>query len=279
MRSVLITGCSTGIGRYIAEALSAKGYRVFASARRLKDIEELKQKGIATLQIDVENSESIRKGVDFVLEQTDGRLYGLFNNAGYGQAGAVEDISRDLLRQQFETNLFGLHELTNLVLPTMRKYGEGRIIQHSSVLGLVAMKYRGAYNASKFAIEGLTDTLRQELQGSGIYVSLIDTGPVTSNFRKNSLLAFKRNIDMENSVHRETYQAVLRRLESEDNGAPFTLGPEAVFKKVVLALESKKPKARYYVTIPTHAFAFLKRVLPGWALDCLLIKAAGAENK
>lgn len=278
-RSILISGCSSGIGRCVALGLKQRGYRVFAGARKQQDVLELKGQGLESLQLDVGNSQSIARAVTQVLESTEGRIYGLFNNAGFGQAGAVEDISRDMLRQQFETNLFGMHELTTLLLPSMRQQGEGRIIQHSSILGFVAMKYRGAYNASKFAIEGLTDTLRQELLGSGVYVSLMDTGPVSSHFRRNTLREFRKNIDIENSVHRDTYKAVLRRLESEDSNTLFTLGPEAVLHKVIHALESSRPKARYYVTFPTHLFAFLKRILPVSALDYLLIKAAGAENK
>lgn len=278
-RVVLITGCSSGIGRHVAGGLRERGYRVFATARRHDDVERLAAEGLESLQLDVANSSSIEHALEVLLERTGGRLYGLFNNAGYGQTGAVEDLYRDVLREQFETNLFGLHELTMRAIPVMRRQGEGRIIHNSSVLGLVALKYRGAYSASKFALEGLTDALRMELRGSGVHVSLIEPGPVSSAFRKNARAAFKRNIDVDSSVHREIYAAVERRLSKEGDAAPFTLGPEAVLKKVVHALESRRPRARYYVTTPTCIFGFLKRVLPAAVLDRILLRVSGAENR
>ena len=278
-RSILITGCSSGIGHGVAGGLKSRGYRVFATARKREDIERLQAEGFESLQLDVTDSASIRSAVSRVLSETGGRLYGLFNNAGYGQPGAVEDLSRDVLRKQFETNLFGAHELASLVLPAMRRRGEGRIIQDSSVLGLVALKYRGAYNASKFALEGLTDTLRMELKGTGIHVCLIEPGPITSEFRKNAYRAFRENIDPDNSVHRPVYEKIEKRLTREGAVVPFTLGPEAVLKNVIHALESKKPKARYYVTFPTYFFAAAKRILPDTLLDWLLMKASGAENR
>jgi len=191
----------------------------------------------------------------------------------------VEDLSRDVLRAQFETNLFGWVELTNRVIPVMRRQGYGRIVMNSSVLGLVAMKYRGAYNASKFALEGITDTYRQELQGSGIEISLIEPGPITSAFRRNALAAFKRNIDHTHSAHADTYAGVLKRLEAGgEEGSRFTLPPEAVFKALQHALESSRPRARYYVTLPTWLLACLRRLLPARWLDRLLMRAAEQEN-
>ena len=194
----------------------------------------------------------------------------LINNAGFGQPGAVEDLTRDVLQQQFETNLFGLVELTNNVLPIMHQQGHGRIIQISSVLGLVAMPFRGAYIASKFALEGISDTLRLELKGTNIYVSLIEPGPITSRFRQNSLQLFNKNIDSKNSRFRKSYEATIARLETEGPAVPFTLEPEAVTKKVLHALQSSHPKPRYYVTFPTYLFAYLKRLLPTSLLDKLL---------
>lgn len=278
-RAVLVTGCSSGIGGCVARGLRERGYRVFAAARRHDDVERLATAGLESIQLDVANSYSIEHALEQVLDRTGGSLYGLFNNAGYGQPGAVEDLDRDVLREQFETNLFGTHELTRRVLPVMRRQEEGRIIQNSSVLGLVVLKFRGAYCASKFALEGLTDALRIELKGSGVFVSLIEPGPVSSDFRKNAYAAFCRNINTADSAHREIYAAVEKRLGSKDDAGPFTLGPEAVLKKVIHALESRRPKARYYVTAPTHIFGFLRRVLPGPALDYVLLKASDAENK
>lgn len=264
----------------MAKGLLKRDYRIFATARKNEDVERLSREGLEALQLDVANPASIERAVEVVLERTGGRLYGLFNNAGFGQPGAVEDLSRDILRDQFETNLFGLHELTVRLLPAMRRQGEGRIIQNSSLLGLVALRYRGAYVASKFALEGLSDTLRMELRGSGIHVSLIEPGPVTSDFRRNAYELFKRNIDRDASPHGDIYEAVERRLAAEDDGSvPFTLGPEAVLDKVIHALESRRPKPRYYVTVPTYGFAFLKRILPHRWLDRVLIQASNAENR
>ncbi|MCV6589958.1 MAG: SDR family oxidoreductase [Marinobacterium sp.] len=281
MRSVLITGCSSGIGHYVAIELRKRGYRVFATARSTSDVTALKNMGLESCQLDLNSSASIQKAVDWVLDQTGGTLYALFNNGAYGQPGAVEDLTRDVLRAQFETNLFGWHELTCKVLPVMRAQGEGRIIQNSSVLGLITLKYRGAYNASKFALEGLTDTLRQELSGSGIEVSLIEPGPIESEFRKNAYAKFLANIDISHSAHRTTYEAVQRRLEKQDINTrdPFTLGPDAVLKPVLHALESRRPKPRYYVTTPTWIFGYLRRLLSSRMLDRVLNKVSDSENR
>ena len=269
-RVVLITGCSTGIGRCVAVGLKVRGYHVFASARKQKDVDELINLGFDSVQLDLANSASIRAAVEYVLQNTGGMLYALFNNGAYGQMGAVEDLTRDVLREQFEVNFFGAHELTNSVIPVMRRQGEGRIIQNSSLLGFVALIYRGAYNATKYAMEGLTDTLRMELKGTNIYISLIEPGPIKSNFRKNAYAAYKRNINKENSYHRKVYENMEKRLQVEGPVVPFTLGPDAVLKKVIHALESKRPRERYYVTFPTYMFACLKRILPMRTLDRIL---------
>lgn len=271
-KSVLITGCSSGIGFHVANTLKDRGYRIFASARKSNDVEELKQLGLESVQLDLANSASIDSALDFVLESTGGELYGLFNNGAFGIVGAVEDLSRDAIRDLFEANLFGTHELTTRVIPVMRQQGFGRIIQNSSVLGFVALKFRGAYNASKYALEGLTDTLRMELEGSGIHVSLIEPGPIESEFRKNAYLAYKKYIDKEHSYFRDLYDTQEIRMQTEGPVVPFTLGPEAVCKKVVHALESKRPKARYFVTFPTYLFGTLKRLLPDRVLDSILIR-------
>ncbi|GAB4356353.1 MAG: SDR family oxidoreductase [Gammaproteobacteria bacterium] len=278
-RSVLITGCSSGIGYCVAHGLKGRGYRVFATARKPEDVERLCSEGLESLPLDLSRSESIRGAVEEIGERTGCRLYALFNNGAYAQPGAVEDLRRDVLRQQFETNLFGTHELTSLVLPWMRARGEGRIVQNSSILGFIAMAYRGAYNSAKYALEGLSDTLRLELRGSGIYVSLIEPGPIESRFRANALRAFRENIDREASVHRDLYHAVEARLSAEGPVAPFTLPPEAVLKRVVHALESPRPRARYSVTTLTYLFRFLKRILPDRMLDAVLDRAGSGERK
>jgi NAD(P)-dependent dehydrogenase (short-subunit alcohol dehydrogenase family) len=269
-RTVLITGCSSGIGYCVAHGLKKRGYSVFATARRAEDVARLQEEGLQSLVLDLNDSQSISEAVQTILAKTNGRLYGLFNNGAYGQAGAVEDLSREALREQFETNLFGTHELTCQLLPVMREQGEGRIIQNSSVLGLIVLPYRGAYNASKFALEALTDTLRLELVNSGIKVSLIEPGPITSRFRANSYTMFKKYIDAEHSVHEAAYAKAVERLLAKGAVVPFTLPPEAVLQKLIHALESKHPRRRYYVTFPTYLFATLKRLLPSWAMDLLL---------
>jgi len=266
-KSILITGCSSGIGLSVASGLQERGYRVFATVRRAADVERLNAAGLESLQLDLADPASIRAAVGDILERTGGTLDALFNNGAYGQPGAVEDLSRAVLREQFETNLFGWHELTNRVLPVMRRQGHGRIIQNSSVLGFVALRFRGAYTASKYALEGLTDTLRLELAGSGIYVSLIEPGPIASHFRENAFKAYQRNIHPDNSVFRDNYLRMEERLTKQGPVVPFTLPPEAVLKKVIHALESHRPRARYYVTFPTYLFGFLKRVLSSQLLD------------
>lgn len=273
-KAILITGCSSGIGRCVAEGLHKRGYRVFATARKAEDVASLQADGLESLRLDLNDSDSIHTAVADILERTDGKLYALFNNGAYGIPGAVEDLSRDTLRTQFETNVFGWHELTRLVIPVMRKQAEGRIIQNSSILGFIALPFRGAYNASKFAIEGLSDTLRLELRGTGIHVSLIEPGPIRSKFRENAFAAYKAHIDPEHSPHKARYQAMEARLSKEGDAMPFTLPPEAVLKRVLHALESHRPQPRYYVTFPTYLFGTLKRLLSFRMLDRVLMKAA-----
>jgi len=273
MQTVLITGASTGIGYHAAVTLKAAGYRVFATARKTQDVTRLIEQGFESVQLDLSSTASITAAVAQITQLTDGKIDVLFNNGAYGQPGAVEDLPTDALRTQFETNVFGWHELTTQIIPLMRANGRGRIIQNSSVLGLVTMKYRGAYNASKFALEGLTDTLRLELLDSPIKVSLIEPGPIVSQFRANALSAFQANIDIENSVHSADYQQQISRLGKKDVSNQFTLGPEAVTKALIHAIESKNPKVRYYVTFPTYLFALLKRILPFKVLDKILAKS------
>jgi len=278
-KAILITGCSSGIGLCVAQGLHTRGYRVIATARKEADVEMLKQLGLESLQLDVTDEASMDKAMQTILTMTDGKLYALFNNGAYGQTGAVEDIPTEVLREQFNTNVFGWHSLTRRVLPIMRQQGYGRIIQNSSVLGFIALPFRGPYNASKFALEGLSDTLRLELAGTGIFVSLIEPGPIRSRFRDNALLNFEKNIDAKNSVHREKYISMVDRLKKEGDAMPFTLPPEAVLKRVIHALESGSPKPRYYVTFPTYLFGTLKRLLPHKWLDKLLLRiSASGKN-
>lgn len=278
-KTILITGCSSGIGACVAHGLKARGWRVFATARQAADVERLRTAGLESLPLDLRDATSIQSAVAGVLAQTDGRLEALFNNGAYGQPGAVEDLSREALREQFETNLFGTQELTNRVIPVMRRQGGGRIVYNSSVLGLVAFPYRGAYVASKFALEGLADTLRLELTGTGIHVCLIEPGPILSRFRDNAHAAYQRHIDAESSLHREKYAAMEARLRKEGPAAPFTLPPDAVLKRVLHALESPRPRTRYPVTVPTYLFSALRHMLPVRMLDALLRRAGGEGRR
>ena len=271
VKSVLITGCSTGIGLCIALGLQKKGYRVFPTVRSTNDLKNLQDLGFEALQLDLSSSESIKVAVFKLFEKTDS-LYALINNGAYGQAGALEDISREAMDKQFQTNVFGWHELTNLILPKMRNLDSGRMIFISSVLGFVAMPFRGPYIASKFAIEGLVATLRLELSNTNIKFSIIQPGPIESKFRQNAYKAFKENVDSSNSHYLDQYQLMIKRLKSGKN-VKFTLPPEAVLKSALHALESSSPKNYYRVTFPTKLFAFLGNILPSKLMDNILNKS------
>jgi len=271
-KSILITGCSSGIGLDAALTLSTRGYRVFATARNDEDVKFLQSKGLSAYTLDLTNSVSIHDTVNLILKETNGTLDYLFNNGAYGQPGALEDLPTQALKDQFETNVFGWHELTKQIIPVMRKQGHGRIIQCSSVLGFVSMTYRGAYNASKHALEGLTDTLRLELKSANIAVILLQPGPINTQFRVNALIAFNKNIDNENSVHKVQYQKQVDRLSSKKVDAKFTLESADVTKSLIHALESNRPKIRYRITVLTKLFAIFKRILPTLWLDNLLLK-------
>ncbi len=275
--AVVITGCSSGIGRTTALILQQRGYRVFATVRNSDDIDALAAAGLESLQLDLASSDSIDTALGDILERTGGRVHAVVNNGAYGQPGAVEDLTRAALREQFETNLFGTQELTNKLIPVFRTLGQGRIVQISSLLGLVCLAYRGAYSATKFALEALSDTLRLELRGTNIHVSLIEPGPITSRFRENAYRAYLKHIDRSGSAHREYYARVEQRLGGT-KPLPFTLAPEAVTGKVIHALEARHPKIRYPVTVPSHLFATARRVLPARILD-RLAAAVGSSGQ
>lgn len=265
-KSILITGCSSGIGYTCAKGLKERGYRVFATARSTEDLARLYAEGLEAIPLDYRFPDSVEACAAEVAKRTGGTLYGLFNNGAYGQPGAVEDVTRAVLEEQFAANFFGWHQLTRACLPMMRRLGEGRIVQCSSVLGILALKYRGPYNASKFALEGLTDTMRLELRGSGIKVVTINPGPIASMFVKNARAAFEKNIDMTHSHYTEEFESQRRRLDKGGSGR-FKLPPEAVLAKLVLALEKPNPRAHYYVTVPTYVAALMRRILPSGLLD------------
>jgi NAD(P)-dependent dehydrogenase (short-subunit alcohol dehydrogenase family) len=266
-KSILITGASTGIGLASARMLKARGWHVLATARKHEDLQRLsRDEGVEALQLELADPASVAACATEALSRTDGKLTALFNNGAYGQVGAMEDITGDVLRRQFEVNVFAQHELTRLIIPAMRCNGEGRIVQCSSVLGLVAAPWRGSYCAAKFALEALSESMRLELAGSGIHVSLIEPGPIRTNFVPTALANFVATVDIDASPHREMYK---RRLESMKTGGKtaFKLEPEAVALKLVHAVESARPKTRYYVTKPTYFAAILKRTAPQPVID------------
>jgi NAD(P)-dependent dehydrogenase (short-subunit alcohol dehydrogenase family) len=279
-RSILITGCSSGIGLCAAHIMRGRNWRVFATARRQADIDRLSDLGFETFRLDYEDAASIEATVNEVLHRTDGELSAVFNNGAYAVPGALEDVPTEAMRSLFEANFIGWHDLTRRLVPAMRANRFGRIVQCSSVLGLVALKYRGAYTASKFALEAYSDTLRQEVKGSGIHVSLIEPGPIDTRFTQNALANFDRWIGedgLQASHYRKVYEKRRIRMEAGEPG-PFKLQPEAVVKRLVHAVEAKRPKARYHVTIPTTVMAVAKRVLPVSLLDRFCIWAADGEE-
>ncbi len=275
-RTLLITGCSSGIGYDAAHGMRARGWRVFASCRKSEDCARLQEEGFESPRIDYSDEASISSGLSEVLEATEGSLDAVFNNGAYGLPGAVEDLPTEGLREIFEANVFGWHTLSRAVVPVMRKQGHGRIVQNSSVLGFVPFHWRGAYVATKHAIEGLTDVFRLEMEGTGIEVILIEPGPVTSDIRKNSIPHFERWIDWKASPRAAQYEAtLLKRLYSERTKKDaFELPASAVTAKLAHALESPRPKARYYVTTPTYIMSAMKRVLPTRMLDSIIRRGA-----
>ncbi|MEP5760485.1 MAG: SDR family NAD(P)-dependent oxidoreductase [Litoreibacter sp.] len=272
-KSILITGCSSGIGYDAAHTLHKRGWRVFATCRKQEDCDRLISEGLESFPLDQSDTPSMTQALALCLERTGGTLDALFNNAAFGIPGALEDLPTDALRSIFETNLFGYHELTRQVIPVMRAQGHGRIINNSSVLGFAALRWRGAYNATKFAMEGLTDTLRLEMRDTNIHIILVEPGPVTSKIRENSIPHFERWIDWEKSPRKNHYEDVLfKRLYTSSGPDTFELPASAVSTKLIHALESERPRPRYYVTVPTHVFGFLKRILPTRAADWIQSK-------
>ncbi len=272
-RSILITGCSSGIGLDAARTLHARGWRVFATCRQEADCDRLRAEGLESFRLDYADEDSLAAAVAEVVSRTGGTLDALFNNGAFACPGAVEDLPRGALREIFEVNLFGYHDLTRRVIPLMRAQGHGRIINCSSVLGLVGMTWRGAYVATKFAMEGLTDVLRIEMNGTGIEAILIEPGPIATKIRENAVPHFEKWVDWENSARREQYVSLRGRLyDKKTKKDTFELGPEAVTAKLIHALEHRRPKARYYVTTPTYLMGFARRILPTRALDWLIAR-------
>jgi NAD(P)-dependent dehydrogenase (short-subunit alcohol dehydrogenase family) len=271
-RSILITGASSGIGHHAAHALHTRGWKVIAAARKPDDVSCLRDEGLNSVHLDYADEASIAAAFETTLDQTGGRLDALFNNGAYGQVGALEDVSTEHMRAQFEANFFGIHRLTQLALPVMRAQDAGRIVQCSSVLGFIAAPYRGPYVASKFALEGYSDALRAEVGQFGIKVISIQPGPITSQFRANALAVFQRTIDADASAYADDYAAQLKRLTSRDKAA-FELGPEAVTRVLIKALEDANPRPAYRVTTPTHLLALVKRLAPSRLQAAVLARA------
>lgn len=268
-RSILITGASSGIGQDAAIALTKRGWRVFATIRTPDDAAALP--GIETVVMDYTDTASIHAALDTVLTATGGTLDALYNNGAHAIPGALEDLPTDALRAIFEANLFGWHELTGAVIPVMRAQGHGRIINCSSVLGFVASPWKGAYVATKFALEGLTDSLRLEMADTPIRVITLEPGPIGTPFRAKSIPHFERWIDWENSPRRTQYEGgLLKRLYDPGDPPRFELPPSAVTKQMIHALESPRPKIRYHITLPTKAAWLMRRFLPGAVLDRVL---------
>jgi NAD(P)-dependent dehydrogenase (short-subunit alcohol dehydrogenase family) len=273
-RSILITGCSSGIGLDCAIALKQRGYRVFACARKMADVEKLNAFGLEGVQLDVNDAVSMQRALDTITARTGGTLDALFNNAGFLQAGAIEDLSRDMIRAQFETNVFGPMELIRLVLPIMRKQGHGRIIQNSSILGVITLPYYGAYNASKYALEGFSATLRQECRGTGIFVSIINPGPIASRLRENAFQLYQQTLAQQpGSTHAKAYEQMEQSyFQPSERDQKVMQNPSAVTKKLLHALESSHPHTHYFIGWPAIFLSILRRLLPDKALDWLLAK-------
>ena len=271
-KSILITGSSSGIGYDAAYGLRDAGWRVFASCRKQEDCDRLRSEGFESPRIDYTDPDSIVNGLAETLEATGGTLDALYNNGAYACPGAVEDLPVGALRAIFEANVFGWHELTRLVIPVMRAQGHGRIVNCSSVLGLVPLRWRGAYVSTKFALEGLTDVLRIEMSDTPIKVVLIEPGPITSKIRENAIPHFEEWVDWRSSARAAQYQELRNRLYEKRGRDRFELPASAVTKKLLHALTSPRPKPRYYVTTPTYLMGFLRRVLPTRLLDALILR-------
>lgn len=269
---IVVTGASSGIGENLAGHLLSRGYCVIGTARSLNALKQLEQDNFYPVEMDLAEARSVENAATQILQLCTNNLFALINNAAYAQPGALEDLSREELEQQFAVNVFGTHQLSTLLLPALQQGGGGRLINISSILGLVAFPWQGAYNASKFALEGITDTLRLELADSSVQVSTIEPGPIRSRFRRRALDEFKRGVDAQQSRHAESYTRVSAYYGATEHPTPFTASPDAVWKRVDHALHSRRPRPRYLVTFPAYALAFLRRVLPAKAMDALLRK-------
>jgi NAD(P)-dependent dehydrogenase (short-subunit alcohol dehydrogenase family) len=272
MRSILITGCSSGIGLEAARTLRGRGWQVIAACRKPADVERLAGDGFDTVRIDHGDAESVEAGWAAAMALTGGRLDALFNNGGHGMSGAGEDIPRAALEHVFHSNVFGVHQLTRLAIPGMIAQGHGRVVMHSSVVGYAPLKWRAAYVATKHALEGLTKTMRVELRGTGVHMAILNTGPVTSGFRRNSAALFETWIDVDASRHARFYREEFMAQRQSDAPSPFERPASAVVRRLVHAVEAPRPRLRYQITPPAYMGAALTRILPDWAQDWLVAR-------
>ncbi|MFT3690412.1 SDR family NAD(P)-dependent oxidoreductase [Paenirhodobacter sp.] len=273
-KTILITGCSSGIGHDAAHGLRARGWRVIASARDPEDVARLRGEGLEAVRLDLADPASIAEGFAAALGLA-GRLDALYNNAAFAIPGAVEDLPVGALREIFETNLFGLHDLTTRAIRVMRAQGGGRIVQCSSVLGLMGARWRGAYVASKFALEGLTDVLRLEMRGTPVRIVTLNPGPIPTRFRLNSIPHFERWVEWRASPRRAQYEATLLKRLYDPSGKKdrFELPPSAVTAALIRALEDPAPRDHYYITTATWLAALTRRLAPARLRDWLAAKA------
>ena len=262
--AVLITGCSTGIGRATAERLAKRGLTVYATARRLESIEDLKAAGCKTLALDVTDEDSMRAAVAAV-EEAEGAVGALVNNAGYSQSGAVETVAPEDVRRQFETNVFGLLRMCQFVLPGMRRQGEGRIVNVSSMGGKLTFPGGGVYHATKHAVEAISDAMRFEVKGFGVDVSIIEPGLIKSHFAETAV----GSVSHEDGPYAEFNIAVSAATTGAYEG-PFGKlggGPEAVAKAIEKAITARRPRPRYPVTLSARVFMTQHALLPDRAWD------------
>lgn len=270
-RTILITGCSSGIGLDAARTMKARGWRVFATCRKADDCARLQSEGLESFPLDHDSSESVQAGVTEAMARA-GRIDAAFLNGAFALPGMTEDIPREGMRACMETNFIGVHDLARHIVPIMRDQGAGRLLFCSSVLGFGALRYRAPYVASKFAMEGYADCLRMELHGSGVHVSLIEPGPIPTEIRRNSQGPFEKFVDWRGSRHRSFYESVFRKRLYDESGTPDTFErPVAdVTKTVIHACEHPRPKARYFITPATYIVNIIKRVLPTSLSDAIL---------
>ena len=257
--AVLITGCSSGIGHATAELLARDGWTVYATARNSETLADLKALGCRTLPLDVTDEASMSAAVNAVIA-AEGAVGVLINNAGYSQSGAVESVPLDAVRRQFETNVFGLIRMCQLVLPGMRDQQWGRIVNLSSMGGRLTFPGGGLYHASKYAVEALSDALRFEVQGFGVRVIVIEPGLIVTNFGDTAA----GSVEQAGGPYADFNRDVARAIEDVYQGplAKLGAGPDAVAKTIAGALNSEHPKTRYPVTVSAHLMINQRRLMP-----------------